>query len=208
MKIFFAALVATAIGAGAAAQDSGDLSVGLGVSTFGANLEAAYHIAPQYRVRGALMGGIALDFDETDDDGLTASGDLDLGGLALLVDYYPTQGAWRLSGGLFFSNTELTASGEVDLESGSTESVTLDAEFSNEVSPMITAGYEYGFGNGWSFNSEIGLVFTGGIDLKITATDPTAQDEINNDPDVQSAISDASDIFAYPYLSLGVSYRF
>lgn len=202
------ALIACATAATVQAQDFSDISVGVGVTSFGANLEAAYRIDPQYGVRGALMGGISADFDETDDEGVTASGDFDLGGAAVLVDYYPNGGAWRLSGGLFFSNTELTATGEVDLEGGGTENVTLNAEFANQISPMVTTGYEYAFGQGWSFNSEIGLVFTGGIDLEVTASDPSAQQDIDDDQDVQDAISDAGDIFAYPYISLGVSYRY
>lgn len=208
LKNVLASLIACSAAATVQAQDFSDVSVGVGVSTFGANLEAAYRVDPQFGVRGALMGGISADFDETDDEGVTASGDFDLGGAAVLVDYYPTGGAWRLSGGLFFSNTQLSATGSVELEEGGTEDVSLNAEFANKVSPMVTAGYEYGFGQGWSFNSEIGLVFTGGVDLTFTATDPGAQDEIDNDPEVRSAISDASDIFAYPYLSFGVSYRF
>ena len=79
-----AILVTTAATAGHT-QDSGDITVGVGVSTFGANLEAAYAIDPSFRVRGALMGGLSADYDETDGEGFTSSGDLDLGGGALLV---------------------------------------------------------------------------------------------------------------------------
>ncbi len=205
---FIAALAVSAFGVAAQAQDTGDFVVGGGLSTFGANLEAGYYINPQLRLRGAVMGGISADFEETDTDGVTVKGDFNLGGAALLADYYPTGGAWRISGGLFLSNTELTASGEVDLGSFGDEEATVSAEFANEISPMVTAGYEYKFGRGWSFNSEIGVLFTGGIDVVFTATDPSAQAEIDADTGVQDLISDASDLVVYPYLSFGVTYAF
>lgn len=184
------------------AQETGDVTIGAGLSTFGANLEAAYQIDPQWRARGALMGGISADYEETD-NGDTVEGDFDLGAFAVLADYYPLQNGWRVSGGLLLSNTELSASG-----TAAGEAATVSGEFANPASPMITTGYDLRFGQGWSFNSEIGVVFNGGIDLEFTADNPLNQAVIDADADVQDAISDASDIVALPYLSLGFSYRF
>ncbi len=201
-KTLLAAAALTTIGAMATAQEAGDVTVGTGLSTFGLNLEGAYQIDPQWRARGALMGGISASYDETE-DGDTAEGDFDLGGLALLADYYPTQSGWRVSGGLFLSNTELSASG-----TSAGQDAELSAEFANQVAPMVTTGYDWRFGDGWSFNSEVGVVFTGGIDLEVNATGAGNQAIIDADPDVQDAISDAEDVVALPYLSFGVSYTF
>ncbi|MCK0096985.1 hypothetical protein MWU60_15520 [Yoonia sp. F2084L] len=201
-KTLLAAAALTTIGAMATAQEAGDVTVGTGLSTFGLNLEGAYQIDPQWRARGALMGGISASYDETE-DGDTAEGDFDLGGLALLADYYPTQSGWRVSGGLFLSNTELSASG-----TSAGQDAELSAEFANQVAPMVTTGYDWRFGDGWSFNSEVGVVFTGGIDLEVNATGSGNQAIIDADPDVQDAISDAEDVVALPYLSFGVSYTF
>lgn len=202
LKTLLAATALTTIGAMATAQEAGDVTVGGGLSTFGLNLEGAYQIDPQWRARGVLMGGLGLDFEETE-DGDTVEGDFSLGGLAALADYYPMQNGWRISGGLFLSNTELDASGQVD---GDNADVT--AEFSNAVAPMITTGYDWRFGDGWAFTSEIGVIFTGGIDIEYTAENPNDQADIDADPDVQDAISDAEDVNALPYLALGVSYTF
>ncbi len=201
-KTLLAATALTIAGSTAFAQEAGDVTVGVGLSNFGLNLEGAYQIDPQLRVRGALMGGFSASYDETDDAG-TAEGDFDLGGLAILADYYPTQSGWRISGGLFVSNTELSASG-----TSAGEEAELTAEFANAVSPMVTTGYEWGFADGWSFNSELGVIFTGGFDLDVTATGTGNQAVIDADPDVQEAISDAEDLIAVPYLSLGVSYKY
>ncbi len=209
-RTLLSATALTVVCSAASAQDAGDVSVGLGLSNFGVNLEGAYQIDPQWRARGAIMGGLSTDFED-DDDGDTIEGEFDLGGAALLADYYPMQGGWRVSGGLFISNTELSATGNVQtgtialpVESGAT----VTAEFENTVSPMITTGYDWQFSDGWSFNSEIGAIFTGGIDVSYAATLPADQAAIDADAEVQEAISDASDINAIPYISLGVSYRY
>lgn len=202
IKTLLAATALTIAGSTAFAQEAGDVTVGVGLSTFGLNLEGAYQIDPQWRARGALMGGISASYDETE-DGNTAEGDFDLGGLAALADYYPMQNGWRISGGLFFSTTELSATGTVE-----GDEATLSAEFANALSPMITTGYEWGFANGWSLTSEVGVIFTGGIDLEFTADDPGDQATIDADQDVQDAISDAEDVVAFPYLSIGVSYKY
>ncbi len=201
----FATILATA-GASASAQDVGDVVIGGGLSTFGLNLEGAYQIDPQLRARAAFMGGFGADYEETDEDG-TLEGSFDLGGFAVLADYYPMQNGWRVSGGLFLSNTELSATGTVDLGL-TTEAATVSADFENDIAPMITTGYDWGFGNGWALTSEVGAVFVGGVNLEFEADDPTAQAEIDDDPDVQEAISDASDVSVVPYVGIGVSFNF
>lgn len=205
-RTIFVAVSMTAFGNLASAQDAGDTTVAAGLSTFGLNLEGAYQIDPQLRVRGALMGGFSADYEESDADG-TVEGSFDLGGVAVIADYYPMQNGWRVSGGLFISNTELEATGTVDV-AGTDEQATVSASFANDITPMLTTGYDWGFGNGWSFTSEVGVVLTGGIDVSFDATDPTAQSEIDDDAEVQETIDDAADITALPYLAFGVSYRY
>lgn len=214
MKSIVSAALISAAATAASAQDMGDITVGAGLSTFGANLEAAYQVNPTLRLRGALMGGISGSYSDTESaaiDGFavdgTTVGDAQLGGFALLADYYPTGGAWRLSGGVFVSNTEVSLTSEVDLAAGA-EEATISGKFVNEIAPMVTAGYEYRFGGGWALNFEGGVVYTNGIDLSVTATDPTAQAEIDADADVVDAIDTAKDVVVWPYLSLGVTYRF
>lgn len=203
------AVCALALSASAAtAQDAGDTSVALGLSTFGANIEAAYRIDPSYRVRGALMGGLNLDYEESDADG-DFEGSFDLGGMAVLGDFYPMQNGWRVSGGVFFSNTELSATGTTSIDGViGDQSVTTTAKFSSEIAPMLTTGYDLTFGDGWSFNSEIGVIFNGGIDLDVVADNAAVQDQVDNDADVQEAKDDAKDISVLPYLSLTFGYSF
>lgn len=207
MKTLYAICGISLLSTAAMAQDAGDTSISLGVSTFGANIEAAYQINPSYRVRGALMGGLSFDYDESGADG-DFIGDFTLGGVAILGDYYPMQNGWRVSGGVFFSNTELNTTGTTNIDGHGDESVSLAAKFSNEISPMLTTGYDWSFGSGWSLNSEIGVVFNGGIDLDVTADNAAIQQDVDDDADVQQAKADAQDIVALPYIGLTVAYRF
>ncbi|WP_411891299.1 hypothetical protein [Yoonia sp. SDW83-1] len=207
MKNFLAIATLALCANAASAQDAGDISAGVGFSSLGGNLEAAYRIDPSFGVRGVFIGGIDESYEETDDEG-TFAGSIELGGLAIMGDYYPNQGDWRISGGLLFSNNEIKASGEVELEDGGTPEAELSVKFENEIAPMITTGYEWGFADGWTLTPEAGLILTGGLALDYTATASGAQDAIDDDPDVQDAKSDAEDIVVLPYLAFTVSYQF
>ncbi len=212
IAIAVSALISTA----AQAQDVGDMTFSAGVSTFGGNLEATYRIDPVIRLRGALMGGFAYDGTETDDDGNTYEIDANLGAIALLADYYPYNNGWRISGGLLFNNTDFsgtaTASAtdpiDVNGQSYDSGSLTASAKFAKEVSPMITTGYDYGFADNWMLSAEVGAIYTGGIDLDVTAGGAIPQSEVNADADYRKARNDASDLTFYPYIGITVGYRF
>ncbi len=206
MKNFLAIATLALCANAASAQNAGDISAGIGFSSLGGNVEAAYRIDPSFGVRGVFIGGIDESYEETDEDE-TFEGSIELGGLAVLADYYPNQGDWRISGGLMFSQNEISATGSVDVGL-TTEDATISVKFENEIAPMISTGYEWGFADGWTLTPEAGLILTGGLALDYTASDPSAQDEIDNDPDVQEAKSDAEDIVVLPYLAFTVSYQF
>ena len=210
MKSLLVAAALSSVSGAAIAQEAGDITVGAGLSTFGLNFEAAYQINPQLRARGALMGGFSTDFEETE-GGDNIKGEFNLGGAALLADYYPMQGGWRISGGLFISNTDLTATGTVDVSETDTadnREATLTAKLENEIAPMLTTGYDWAFADGWAFTSEVGVIFGGGINVTVEADNAADQADIDNDQELQDNIADAGDINALPYLSIGVSYRY
>jgi len=207
------ALCSTAIGA--SAQDVGDVSASLGLSTFGANYEAMYQIRPNLRLRGAVMGGLDYSGTETE-DGTTFDVDAELSAFAALVDYYPTNSGWRVSGGLLVNGSNINSSAvgspsnpiEIDGVNYTSGTLDLDAEFENTVAPMITTGYDYRFKDNWTLSGEVGAVYTGGIDLTAKGSSATLQSAIDSSTDYSDARDDASDITFYPYLSVTVGYRF
>ncbi len=219
MKIFgitaFAAL-GLVVATSGQTQESGEVVVALGVSSFGGNLEAGYNLADNIRLRGALMGGLSYSETENINGDTTYDIDGQLGGVATLVDYYPTDSGWRVSGGLFFSNTsfdgftEATAGDPIVID-GVTYgdgSLTTDARFNNEIAPMLTTGYDLRFGDGWAVNTEVGAVFVDGVDLNVTAGGDIPQSEVDEDADYQNLREDAADLALYPYLGLSVSFSF
>lgn len=222
MKLFIALALALLLAPPVVAQQAADVSenapviaetplpdvvVGMGISTLGANIEAAYRLNPTYRVRGIVMGGVDIAYDAEDASG-DFVGDVVLGGVAIMGDFFPLQSGWRLSGGLFLSNAELRATGTAEVEGGSTVDADIDARFASEIAPMVTTGYDIGFGRGWSLNTEAGVIFTGGIDVTYTAEDPALQDALDGDADVQDVVESAADLPIYPYASLTVSFQF
>ncbi|MFN3662070.1 hypothetical protein [Yoonia sp.] len=195
IKVTFAAAAASAIAATAQAQDLSDVSFGLGVTSFGYSLHGEYEIQPNLSLRAMVMGGVKID-DTYDEDDFSVDGTLKLGGFAILADFYPFGNPWRVSGGVFFSNTELTGTftdeGEVyDGEIG----------FKNDIAPMITTGFSYPFGTGWSFSGDVGVIVSS-LEVSSDETDPDVRASIND------ANDDLSDIPVFPYIGFAISYSY
>lgn len=198
------------------AQSVGDTTVGGGLSVFGATLETTYHIESDSRLRGVLMGGLRYDEVQIDDDGNRFDVDIDLAAAALLLDYYPDRFGWRVSGGLLMNLSDLNATGqggpndpfEINGQLFTGGTVMVESRFSNEVAPMITAGYDYDLGNNWIMSGELGAIYIGGIETELTASSDALQNAIDSDEDFQNNIRDLEDTNVLPYLSVAVSFRF
>lgn len=177
----------------AAAQDRGVVSAGLGVTSFGYSLEGAYQLRPTLGLRGMIMGGFSID-DTFDYEDTTVTGTADLAGGAVLADYYPLANGWRMSGGLFFSNTDVTGS----FTQGA---VTYDGKlaFEKDVAPLLTTGFRTGFGSGWALSGDIGVIMSS---LQASSA--------NTDPTVQTALSDTNadlaDVPVFPFAGIAVVY--
>ena len=214
-KTTLIATIFSVIAATANAQDVGDTSVSLGLSTFGINLEGTYHILPEWRLRGAVMGGLNYSGTEVE-DGTTFDVDAGLSALALMADYYPTNSGWRVSGGLVFNGSKIdstvTASStdpiEIDDDTFQTGSMEIDANFKKKMSPIVTTGYDYHFQNNWILSGEIGAIYTGGIDITATSDSATLQEAIDDSVDYRDARADAAELNFWPYLSVTVGYSF
>lgn len=201
------------------AQSIGDRTVSAGVSTFGLNLEGTYRFDPNFRARGAIMGLPGLDAlsDTFEEDGTTYAYDASIASFAALIDYYPSETGFRVSGGLLIHQTNASASAELSgentftLDDGtefSSGTANLDVEFEKTVSPMVSAGYDYNFGQNWVLSGELGAIYTGGISLEAGSTNAQLQAEIDNDADVQDLRDDLDDVAFLPYVSVTVGYRF
>jgi len=181
----FAAIFAVA-GHTATAAEVGEISVGLGVTSMGASIEAQYGVAPNIAVRGMLMGGFSVE-DEFELEDEIVDGEAEFGGVAVVADYYPFANPWRVSGGLFFSNFSL---------SGTSDGDNAEIEFEQDVIPMITTGFDYEFTPGWSVTGDIGVLVSS---LEATSTDTTTEDDLN---------AELEDIPVFPFVGLAVTYTY
>ena len=185
--------------AGAAAAETGDIQAGAGLSTFGAMIEGSYEITPQIKARGFYLGGINVS--ETDsyesDDGTNynVTADLSLGALGVVADYY-AYGGWRVSGGLFFSNSSISS----EFDDG-TDTFEAEIAFKDDVALMLATGYQYTWDSGVYLSGELGAIFTS-LEASTNAADADFQ------TDIDDLNAELSDLPAVPYLSLTVGYTF
>ena len=195
LKTMFATTALCSIGAMAAAQEVGDVSAGIGLTTYGFSLEGEYIAAPQIGVRGMLIGGFNLE-DEFDLEDATVDGEASFGGFALIGDYYPLSNPWRISGGLFFSTSEITG----DVTEGL---LTYEGEiaFTNEIAPMITTGFSTEFAPGWSLSGDLGFIISS-LEVSSDDADPLVQ------ADIDELNDDLGDIPVLPFLGFAVSYSY
>lgn len=194
-KTLITASALAAIATTATSQTVNDVSVGFGGTNFGLALEGEYTISPQLGIRGLVMGGLTLDYESEGEDA-TVDVEAEFGGFAAIGDYYPFANAWRISGGIFISNTEIT--GDVNdegLEYGS------KIEFASPVAPMVTTGFSTEVAPGWSVSGDIGVIFSS-LEVSSDEDDPVVQD------DIDELNRDLEDVPVYPFVAIGVSYAF
>lgn len=232
MKLMKFGVVALALAAAPALAQENNMRVGLGVTTLGATLEGQYKINENLAVRGLFAGGLSTDESgtETDSDVIaTYTGSANLGGAAVLMDYYVGGSGFKVSGGVLMSTTGIDLSsnlrpnggsfefGDLDINAGSVD-VDASAKFKRKMAPVVTIGYDWRITERFSLNAEIGAIAIGGFDLSMKAT-PDAdaiaagfdQDAINAEIDkeiakAQDDIGSQADL--YPFIGIMGTWRF
>jgi len=168
-------------------------------------------IQQQHRLSRIFTGGISESRSQTESD-IKYDAKANLGGIGLLVDYYPMNNGLKLSGGLFKSNTDFTMKSTITAPTtvGNTSytSGTIDGkvEFARDVSPMIAVGYVYNLGSNWTLGAELGAILNDGFKATATATGPITQADLDAEmKDLQDALSSTKML---PYISVMATYRF
>ena len=177
-----------------------DYSLGGGLTSLGPTIEGTYDLNDRIDLRSQLIGGFSVSVTETlevNGSDYDIDGDATFGGLALLSDYYPTASGWRVSGGLFFSNTNLSAN---FVGAETPEGFEGEVAFKNEVAPMITTGYKHGFARNWYVAGDIGAIISQ-LEASTDSTDEAVLSEVDSIND------ELSELPAVPYLSVTVGYQ-
>ena len=208
-----AAAIALAVfsATGASAQTVGEKSINIGASIFGGSLSGSYRLAPQFGVRGMLMGGFGYKNTITRSN-VDYALDGKLGAVAVMGDYFPMQGNWRVSGGILRSNAGIdmtaTLSASNPYAGFTTGNVKSNLKFNRTYIPMVTTGYDWNFHKQWVLSGEAGAMFTNGGVLTTTGSSAAIQAQLDADADIAKWKSDAAKLKLFPFIGISVGYRF
>lgn len=211
-------LAAAAVATPAAAQDDGQIAVGITGGTLGIGPEVSYRPSESFGVRAS-----ATFFNlnrEVESDGIVYDGSLDLQSFGAMVDFYPFGGGFRLSGGARISQNEVgllaTPAGTIEVgdeEFTAAEVGTLSGRIEpKSFAPTLTLGWAGGRSKGIKFGVDAGVMFQGAPKV----TELSATGTLANDADFRDALADEraeieADIDSfklYPILQFSIGYRF
>ena len=216
-----ALFAALSLQASAQAADVG-LTVGGGTSGFAVHLSTPLSESFNARVG---YNGLNLSLEDTEND-VNYDAKLKLATFEALVDYFPMQGAFRLTAGLVHNGNKLEGNGRPagngtyivngNTYDGSTfGSLNATLEF-RKVAPYLGIG----FGNavakdkGWGFSSDFGVLFQGTPKTSVTNKGCTASapvcTQIATDmrAENESLRDEMKDLKFEPIVRFGVSYKF
>jgi hypothetical protein len=164
-----------------------------------------------------------LNFDHSEEiDDIDYDGELKLGSVGLVADWYPFGGSFRLSAGARSNSNKIdllaspTAAqvyeiGDRQYSGAQIGVLTGDVKF-KKFTPSLTLGWGGKLADGFTLGFEAGVLFQGSpkIDLAATggllANDPAFQAQVENER--LQAEDDAEDFKFWPVLQLHLLYRF
>ncbi|TKZ21442.1 hypothetical protein FAP39_06810 [Shimia litoralis] len=188
------------------AQEVGKYGFSLGISSVGLTGEVAYRHSEKWRVRAMLSGAPKYRSGE-DLGGISYDTTSKLRGLSLLADRQLGQSNWRLTFGAFVSDTEAAGTANGTFQIGNniyTTKLDAIAKFENRVSPIIAIGYDYPIGQHWIFSGSAGYIYTGGVSVGFSSTNPILPGDL-----VLEKLQAEADIGnGYPFIEIGMTYHF
>lgn len=198
--------------------ETGGFDVGVKAGTLGLGVELNYPLASNMSI---AVGLNTFSQSETDTiENIEYDVDLDLQTFAVLFNYHPFSGAFRITAGAMLNNNELSLAAKpnatyningVDYTAAEVGNLEATVDF-NTVAPYVGVGLGHGTSSGLSFTFDVGVLLQGepNVDLESTggllSNDPAFQAELQQEE--AAAEDDIKDFDVYPVISLGLSYRF
>ncbi len=191
--------------AGASQADNAIADVDAHVSTLGAGLDVAVPVSDSVDARLGF-NVFSKNYSTTTTTATSAinyTGNLKLSTFQLLADWHPFNGVFHLTGGVMVNGNKFEATG-IDQVTGGT--VNASVTFSKTV-PYLGFGWSGQAKNtGWSFKSDIGVLFQGAASTSLTSTNPILAANL---PAEQAVLNDKLKNFRYyPVVSIGIGYAF
>lgn len=153
-----------------------DYAVGIGAGTFGAGVDFTYNASDRVNIRALLHGGefSAPDYEA---DEIEYTGDAELGGQALFVDFFPLGGKFRFSAGLINNVSELRANARAaTINVGNNGDTLTDGEAAIDLE--VVDGVVPYFGIGWGNPVSDGIPLGFSIDIGVIPADPVVDFEL------------------------------
>lgn len=199
--------------------DSGNYGVAANIGTLGIGGEITRRISSKFNARLGI-NGFSYSYSGNESN-IEYDIDLRLLSVPIFLDWHPFEGNFRISSGLIINQNKLEGKAKLS----TTETIgnntytsaqigTLKATMDfNNVSPYVGLGWGNAVGKDkkWGFTSNIGVVFQGTPNVKMSATGLLASDStFLADLDRESKdFEDALNEFKYyPVLSIGLTYKF
>ncbi len=202
-----AALTLCTVPLAALAGDNGTLYTQLGTNGlglgYGASVSQDFAVRGQYNTFKTSYTGNVGDFGSAS----TLKADIDWNSFQALVDWYPTQSSFRLTGGIVFNNNKITLN-VTNATVGTATNQTANAEIkmSDSPSPYLGLGYATRpkLAKGFGFVFDAGIMFQ---DPKVTlsASSASAADIEAQRVKVQDAVNNFKNM---PVIAVGLSYSF
>ena len=191
--------------------------VGLGVKagTLGVGVDGTFALAGGLNLRAGI-NNYSYGYSDSASD-IDYDVDLHLESYALLLDWHPFAGTFKLTAGLLSNKNRAamraTPTGTVTIGGRPYPAATVGT-LRGEVDFKKTAPYAgIGWGNaaggtrGFGFSAELGVLFQGTPNVTLTSTNSSVQQN-DLDAEAREIESDLDDFKAYPVISLGFSYQF
>ena len=195
-----------------ARADGSGVSVKVGTLGYGAEFTAATTSMTNVR-----FGINRYSYDKTTmESDINYKLELDLKSGDLLLDWHPFSGTFRLTAGVVYNKNEFTVTAEPAASyniGGATYTSAQVGTLTGKVTFKKTAPYlGVGWGNaakgkGLSFGADLGILFQGSPDVKLTATGSvvTAASLAQEEQDAEGSMSDYD---RYPVIAFGLTYKF
>lgn len=118
-----------------------DYGVTFGASTLGLTVEPSIRLNDRWGFRAPIGAG-SFGFDD-ESNGEDYSGDVDLGGIGLLADWYPVAGnGFRMSAGAFYTNYKADLSSDNVTVGGVVTDVEARIRQDKRFLPALAVGYD------------------------------------------------------------------
>ena len=200
--------------------------LGLGISTrlgtLGIGVDVAKSITPQVAGRLGFNFG-KLDFSRTD-SGISYDSQLNLSSVQLFGDYYPSSSSgFRITGGLVAQNNKFSVTSKpnsngsytidnTQYQASDVGSLTGEYKYGNSIAPYVGIGIGKSTNDGFGFNADLGVMFTGAPKVTLNASNQTFNNDAiartRLDNQVRQTENDLKGFNVYPVISVGLSYGF